>query len=193
MSVQVTEEGISKANAQFWEQMLGIQLESLGELHGRCIGEEHVLGSCDLAGVWSGRIEVRLTTGLARAATSAMLMQPAEGIGTEDLLDATREIANMIAGTIKSALPRPCTMTVPNAEIHRSDFCDIERNRSALCVFFQHASGELMIRVTEAEQAEQAENSPPAGQAHEPVRMPDAHQAFSALRPIEANPEAACS
>ncbi len=174
MSVKVTEEGISKASAQFWEQMLGMELESLGELHGRCIGEEHVLGSCDLAGVWNGRIEVRLTTGLARSATSAMLMQPAEGIGIEDLLDATREIANMIAGTIKSALPRPCTMTVPSAEIHSANFCDIERNRSALCVFFLHATGELMIRVTEAEKATQKENNQPS------VQSVPAHQPFQA-------------
>jgi len=36
-----------------------------------------------------------------------MMMQPLETVAESDALDATKEIANMIAGTIKSALPAP--------------------------------------------------------------------------------------
>ncbi len=146
---QITVESIHNANAQFWEQMLAMQLEPIGETQLRCIGAEHVVGSCSLSGVWTGRVEVRLSRGLALKATSTMLMQPVEQVQANDTLDATREIANMIAGTIKSALPRPCVMTVPSAEVESGDFCILPRTDDSVTVFFHHASGELMVRVWE--------------------------------------------
>jgi CheY-specific phosphatase CheX len=164
MQVRVTEDSIQNASAQFWEQMLAMRLEPVSsidltdpvretaESHAessqiRCIGPQHVVGSCDLAGVWVGRIEVRLSRGLAIEATAAMLMQSIESVEACDTIDATKEIANMIAGTIKSALPRPCTMTVPSANVEIGDFCIPQRTRDSVTVFFQHAAGELMIRV----------------------------------------------
>jgi CheY-specific phosphatase CheX len=158
MHATVTEESIQKANALFWEQMLAMPLHPIaqaewdanaGTTKVRCIGAEHVHGSCDLSGVWCGRIEVRLSRGLALAATAAMLMQPVEQVQPGDMLDATKEIANMIAGTLKSALPRPCTMTVPSAEMESGNFCIPPRTPDSVAVFFHHASGELMVRVWE--------------------------------------------
>ena len=154
MHVAVTEESIEKANGLFWEQMLAMELSPIAESQWdakgiRCIGVGHVVGSCDLSGVWSGRIEVRLSRGLALQATSAMLMQPIDAVQSGDTLDATKEIANMIAGTIKSALPRPCTMTVPSAEVEFADFCIPPRTADSVTVFFHHDSGELMVRVWE--------------------------------------------
>jgi hypothetical protein len=78
-----------------------------------------------------------------------MLMQPVEAVQTEDTLDATKEIANMIAGTLKSALPRPCAMTVPSAQVESEDFCVLPRTLDSITVFFRHDSGELMVRVWE--------------------------------------------
>ena len=106
MHQSVTEESIEKANALFWEQMLAMQLapiEGIGALVPvlRCIGAGHVAASCSLSGVWSGRIEVRLSRGLALTATAAMLMQPEDRVEDADMLDAAKEIANMIAGTLK--------------------------------------------------------------------------------------------
>ena len=50
-------------------------------------------------------IEVRIDERLEYRATAAMLMQPIETVGEADTLDAIKEIANMIAGSIKSSLP----------------------------------------------------------------------------------------
>jgi hypothetical protein len=74
MHIAVTEESIQKANALFWEQMLAMELLPIDEMQHnpsgkivaeisriRCIGAEHVVGSCDLSGGWCGRIEVRLS------------------------------------------------------------------------------------------------------------------------------------
>lgn len=171
MHTAVTLESIQKANALFWEQMLAMQLEPIAEAAGnslvdatpdktkvRCIGAQHVAASCDLSGVWCGRIEVRLSRGLAFEATAAMLMQPVNAVETGDTLDAAKEIANMIAGTLKSALPRPCTMTVPSAELECGDFCIAPRTDDSVTVFFEHSSGELMVRVWEWANETESEN-----------------------------------
>jgi hypothetical protein len=161
MHQSVTEEGIQKANAQFWEQMLAMQLTPIETIAAsapaiRCIGTRHVAASCSLSGIWRGRIEVRLSRGLALTATAAMLMQPEDRVEDADTLDAAREIANMIAGTLKSALPRPCSMSVPSAGIENDDYCVMPRTEDSVTVFFAHDSGELMVRVCEAEANDQS-------------------------------------
>ena len=90
-----------------------------------------------------------MAEGLAYQATAAMLMQPVESVGVADALDATKEIANMIAGVIKSSLPRPCTMTVPESTVEAAGFCSAAQTEDSLVVAFRHASGDLMVRIWE--------------------------------------------
>jgi CheY-specific phosphatase CheX len=151
MKALVDEQCVIKANSQFWEQMLSMILEPL-PAQGECsVGAGHVLGSVNLGGVWKGRIEVRMAEGLAYQATAAMMMQPLESVAQADALDATKEIANMIAGTIKSSLPRPCTMTIPESAVEATEFNGPTHTEDSLVVLFRHASGDLMVRVWEEE------------------------------------------
>jgi CheY-specific phosphatase CheX len=147
--VQLDEESLVKASLQFWEQMLAMTLKQVPICTKFCVGTRHLLGSVNLSGVWKGRIEVRLTEGLAQSATAAMLMLPVEEVADSDTIDATKEIANMIAGTIKSSLPRPCSMTVPEAAVELDDFCDSPETESTLAVAFEHDDGGLMVRIIE--------------------------------------------
>jgi CheY-specific phosphatase CheX len=163
MHTAVSRESIQKANALFWDQMLAMEMEPVPELPGtsdpvRSIGARQVVGSCSFSGAWQGRIEVRLSWNLALEATSAMLMQPAGQVQIEDLLDAAKEIANMIAGSLKSALPRPCAMTVPSAEIETTEFCIQPRASDSVTVCFQHAAGGLMVRVSEQSAVEESDD-----------------------------------
>jgi hypothetical protein len=57
----------------------------------------------------------------------------------------------MIAGTIKSSLPRPCTMTVPESAVEAEGFCGPQSTEDTLVVVFRHASGDLMVRIWEQE------------------------------------------
>jgi len=116
-----------------------------------CVSAGHLLGCVALEGAWKGRIEVRMGEGLAYQATAAMLMQPLENVAEVDALDATKEIANMIAGVIKSSLPRPCSMTVPESTVEAAGFCSLPQTEDSLVVAFRHASGDLMVRVWEQE------------------------------------------
>ncbi len=151
MRVQLDEQCVINANSQFWEQMLAMTLDTVPSPGEMSVGAGHMLGSVHLGGVWTGRIEVRLSEGLAYQATAAMMMQPLESVGVADALDATKEIANMIAGTIKSSLPRPCTMTVPESGVEAEGFSGPAQTADSMTVSFRHTSGELMVRICEQE------------------------------------------
>jgi CheY-specific phosphatase CheX len=156
MRAQLDEKSLVKASTEFWEQMLAMTLVQVRISGQYCVGTRHLHGSVELAGLWKGRIEVRLTEGLAYRMTSVMLMVPLENVAEADTIDATKEIANMIAGSIKSALPRPCTMTVPDAAVEAADFCDAPNTENTLTVAFQHDDGGMMVRVCEQEYTQQA-------------------------------------
>ena len=151
MRAQVDEQCVIHANSQFWEQMLAITLAPMPQSGDFFAGAGHILASVDLSGVWNGRIEVRMAEGLAYHATAAMMMQPVDTVAEADALDATKEIANMIAGTIKSSLPRPCSMTVPESSVEAAEFRSLPPAEDSLAVAFRHASGDLMVRIWEQE------------------------------------------
>jgi CheY-specific phosphatase CheX len=151
MRARLDEQCIIHANSQFWEQMLAMTLDP-SLLPGKvCLGPGHIIASVDLCGNWKGRVELRMAGGLAYEATAAMMMQPLETVAEADALDATREIANMIAGSIKSSLPRPCSMAVPESAVASSGFCGHGRTEDTLVVAFSHPAGDLMVRVWEEE------------------------------------------
>ena len=147
MGIELDESSIIKANFQFWEQMLAMKLEPLPSTVEFCLEAGHVLGRVSLSGAWNGQIEIRMDEGLTHQATAAMLMQPLAEVIDADALDATKEIANMIAGVIKSSLPRPCAMTVPEAETNLEQFCGEMRDEHSVSVVFRHAAGTMMVRV----------------------------------------------
>jgi CheY-specific phosphatase CheX len=153
MPIELDESSIIKASSQFWDQMLAMKLDPLPPFTEFCLEPGHVLGMVGLSGAWNGRIEVRMDEQLAHEATAAMLMQPIKSVLDEDTLDATKEIANMIAGVIKSSLPRPCAMTVPEAAVKLEPFCSQNRNEHSVAVVFHHTSGNMMVLVQMQERA----------------------------------------
>jgi chemotaxis protein CheX len=152
MLAQLDEQCLIRANSQFWEQMLAMTVDPLPRHEGFSAAAGHLAGSVDLSGAWNGRIEVRMAEQLARDATAAMLMQRADQVGEEDTLDAIREIANMIGGLIKSALPRPCSMALPQASVETEDFSGKPQSENSVTVVFRReAGGLMMVRVCERE------------------------------------------
>jgi chemotaxis protein CheX len=151
MRVELNQQSLISANSHFWEQMLSMTLEPVPFTDLFCVGTFHLVASVELSGMWKGRIEVRLDEKLAYSATAAMLMQPVRDVAEAEMLDAIGEIANMVAGAIKSSLPRPTTMSTPTSGIELAGFCGRQRTENALVVGFRHADGDLMVRVCEQE------------------------------------------
>jgi chemotaxis protein CheX len=149
MRAFLDEESVIKANSQFWEQMLAMTLEPLCSGVKFFVGAGHLFGAVSLAGAWTGRIELRMACALGYAATAAMMMQPLDTVAESDALDATKEIANMIAGTIKSSLPRPSTMTVPESAMESESFSCAGSTENSLMVAFRHDAGNLLVWICE--------------------------------------------
>jgi hypothetical protein len=119
------------------------------------IAGSDVIGGVHMSGAWNCVIEIVLIQGLEITATAAMLMQPVESVTLADTLDAAKEIANMIAGTIKSALPRPCKMSVPCSSIRSqaaedAGGCGGDAMQEAMLVALKHESGRLLVRIVES-------------------------------------------
>ena len=107
MRAQIDEKHLIEASTRFWEQMVAMKLNPEPIQQEFCVGRQHLLGRIDLSGAWNGRVEIRMAVDLARVATAAMLMQPLETVADADMMDALSEVANMVAGAIKSSLPCP--------------------------------------------------------------------------------------
>jgi CheY-specific phosphatase CheX len=151
MRAQIDERHVIEATSRFWEQMLAMKLEAEPIRQQFCVGHQHLVGRIDLKGAWIGRIEIRMAEGLARVTTAAMMMQPMETVADGDMMDAISEVANMIAGVIKSSLPQPCAMSLPHSAVEACNFCGGEPNSNAIDVAFHHTDGKMVVRVWEDE------------------------------------------
>jgi CheY-specific phosphatase CheX len=151
MRAQIDEQHVIEATSRFWDQMLAMKLVPEPIRQTFCVGHQHLLGRIDLKGAWRGRIEIRMAEDLARSATAAMLMLPFEDVADADMMDAISEVANMIAGVIKSSLPQPCEMSLPWSAVEACNFCGVEPRRNAIDVAFRHSDGKMVVRVWEDE------------------------------------------
>jgi chemotaxis protein CheX len=150
MRAILDEQNVIKANDQFWEQMLAMKLETISDSEHLSACSKHMRGSVGIKGAWEGCIEVRMECGLAYEAAAAMMMQPVETVAELDVADALKEIANMIGGILKSALPRPTSMNVPEFAMEAEGFSiPYGAREGCLAVAFQHVSGAMMVRVVE--------------------------------------------
>lgn len=137
------------ANNVLWQQMPELVLRPTEISEGVHPGSALMSGSVVIEGVWTGCIEVWLEKEFAYVATSAMMMQPLPTVSEADVIDAVKEIANIVGGLLKSTLPRPTSMKVPEftnvADALYKD-CDA---KVCLTVAFRHASGMMLVRVRE--------------------------------------------
>lgn len=73
-----------------------------------------MMTSCvHISGAWEGAICVDCSTALARRVTGAMFDIALDEIGSDELVDALGEIANMIGGNVKSMVEGSCLLSLP--------------------------------------------------------------------------------
>jgi len=144
---------VINASESFWLQMLDMTLDPILSPAEPLLSAGHFHASVELFGACCGRVEVRMAEALAYEATAAMTMQAIDTVTLEDALDAAREIANIIGGVIKPALPRPSSMTVPRSCIVPENLGRGVSDGHSLAVAFRHASGDLLVQVWEDDSA----------------------------------------
>jgi len=111
-------EMVTRTLMGIFETMLSMKLEALAE-EALPDAQEHVIGSVGLGGEQvSGAVFLLVSEKFAHAMASAMLgSKPGEAIEESAINDVVSEIANMLAGGVKSRLTDdgiPCCMSTPS-------------------------------------------------------------------------------
>lgn len=76
-------------------------------------GGAELVGSVRVSGAWQGAVDLALSAPTARLAAAAMLALPDEELDDQDVRDAVGELANIVGGNVKSLLPAPTTLSLP--------------------------------------------------------------------------------
>lgn len=111
ISLEFLQHELSASFMRVWETLVCMPLEQTNST----ISEEYVfpwLGAVAwIGGSWTGNIRIGVPKELASIITSCLL--EIERPSSEQTEDALRELANMVAGNLKSALPGKCGLATP--------------------------------------------------------------------------------
>ena len=99
-------------------------------------------------GSWEGAIVLRVPQPLAVRIASAMFGGDATP-GQADVHDALGEIANMVAGNVKSLLPPPCRITLPVVATGRDYQVHMPGTKPSLEVGFTCEETPFLVSVVE--------------------------------------------
>lgn len=142
-------ESITQATQEIFETMLGLEAVAHDSLKERVASFTHsITGMIGLAGPYKGMLAIHLPEPVAKTITSNFLGMEIEEIG-DDVKDAIGELANMLAGSIKTALAeggREIKLSIPSAicgEEYTID-CSVEGGEQAI-VPFAVAEGKFLV------------------------------------------------
>ena len=81
--------------------------------------DEPIVAWVDLFGDWAGRASLTTSTATAHDLARALLdLGPDEVVTALDLVDAFGEVANVVGGNLKSLLPTPGALSLPQVAAH---------------------------------------------------------------------------
>ncbi|WP_433086743.1 chemotaxis protein CheX [Dactylosporangium sp. CA-052675] len=80
-----------------------------------------VTAGVSIAGAWHGHVILRCRVDGAAAMAAAMLEMPAGSVRLDDIVDAAGELMNIIAGNVKSLLPQPSVVALPQVVLGEAD------------------------------------------------------------------------
>lgn len=111
--MQVTDNTVNQVVSEVFSTMLGMEAAPLG---GHSVAHDgswiaaciHVTGSC------AGSIVVQVPSPFARKAAAAMFASDPAALSDGEIKDAMGEVANMVAGALRLALPTPNAISLPS-------------------------------------------------------------------------------
>ncbi|MER7008009.1 chemotaxis protein CheX [Dactylosporangium sp. NPDC000555] len=80
-----------------------------------------VTGAAAIAGAWNGHVILRCRLDGMSAIAAAMLDLPTGSVRLDDVVDAAGELLNIIAGNVKSLLPQPSVVALPQVVLGEAD------------------------------------------------------------------------
>ncbi|MBI3410974.1 MAG: chemotaxis protein CheX [Planctomycetes bacterium] len=97
-----------------WETVLNLRAEPEVAANGGIPAREFLRCRVDFSGAWHGAITLDCPTALARQAAGIMFDLDAAACTDEDTRDALAELGNVVGGNLKTLLPAPCSLSLPN-------------------------------------------------------------------------------
>src|SRR5664279_1244769 len=74
-----------------------------------------VIASVSTTGAWNGHLVISVPSGCAEQIARAVFGEEDGDVPTEDVVDAVGEVSNILAGNLKSVLPQPSALSLPQA------------------------------------------------------------------------------
>ncbi|WP_238014903.1 chemotaxis protein CheX [Dactylosporangium sp. AC04546] len=84
-------------------------------------GRAELTASVCIAGAWLGHVVLRAGLPAAGAIAAAMLELDPAGVKPEDVQDAAGELMNIVTGNVKSLLPQPSHVALPQVVVGAAD------------------------------------------------------------------------
>ncbi|MGI5241142.1 chemotaxis protein CheX [Dactylosporangium sp. CA-139066] len=104
---------------QVWTAYLGVGPQ-IGAAPDRDPNHAEITASVCIAGAWLGHVVLRSGLGAAAGIAAAMLDLDPDGVKPDDIQDATGELTNIMAGNVKSLLPQPSHLALPQVVVGRA-------------------------------------------------------------------------
>jgi len=74
---------------------------------------EYLVGCVTITGNWEGAVTVACPMTGARQAAALMFAMEPDAVSLNEVQDALGELANMLAGQVKTLFPEPCKLSLP--------------------------------------------------------------------------------
>jgi chemotaxis protein CheX len=113
MTVNPTVEDLRMITEQVWSSYLDLDgMSPLVPAVGPTSPAD-VSAAVSVTGSWQGHVVVSCSAGASRNAAATLLGIEVEDVTIDDVSDAVGELANIIGGNVKSLLPQPCALALP--------------------------------------------------------------------------------
>lgn len=102
---------------QVWSAYLDPDGENPLMLDADPVDADEVNATVSVSGAWTGHVLLGCTSEAAKQVAAAMFGMLADEVSLDEVGDALGEVANVLGGNIKSLLPQPSTLSLPQVSV----------------------------------------------------------------------------
>lgn len=116
--MSIERDDILKITEDVWSSMLGLALSPARAAPdaGAPPSSRGMTGRVTITGAWTGCVTLHSSEALARRAAAIMIGDGSTQLTQAEVMDSLGELANIVAGNIKSLLPGPTCLSTPTVE-----------------------------------------------------------------------------
>ncbi|GJL65247.1 MAG: hypothetical protein NPIRA05_02180 [Nitrospirales bacterium] len=111
--MQFLEQEILEITETTWQSLLGFELQIRQTSSVPQFTQRSFVGSVGISGSWNGLVMLEGSEMLTKLAAGAIFGKNPDTVSQDDQHHTIYELTNIIAGNIKSLLPRPCQLSLP--------------------------------------------------------------------------------